>query len=66
LVKTGGGEKTQLRNDALQGVGSDRMVGLKMAELYKGVELLVLPSDGANGVNPLNLEHTMKLLEVKK
>jgi hypothetical protein len=42
------------------------MVGLKMADVYKGLEILVLPSDGANGVNPLNLEQTMKLFEIKK
>jgi regulator of protease activity HflC (stomatin/prohibitin superfamily) len=66
LMKLAEAKKTQLRNEALQGSGSDRMVGLKMAEVYKGVELLVLPSDGANGVNPLNLEQTMKLFEVKK
>ncbi|HJY82586.1 MAG TPA: SPFH domain-containing protein [Candidatus Binatia bacterium] len=66
LVKLAEAKKTQLRNDALQGAGSDRMVGLKMADVYKGVEILVLPSDGANGVNPLNLEQTMKLFEIKK
>jgi regulator of protease activity HflC (stomatin/prohibitin superfamily) len=66
LVKLAEAKKTQLRNDALQGAGSDRMVGLKMAEVYKGLEILVLPSDGANGVNPLNLEQTMKLFEIKK
>jgi len=27
---------------------------------------VILPSDGPNGVNPLNLEQTLKLLEVKK
>ena len=66
LVKLADARKTQLRNDALQGAGSDRMVGLKLAEVYKGLELVVLPSDGPNGVNPLDLDHTMKLLEVKK
>jgi regulator of protease activity HflC (stomatin/prohibitin superfamily) len=66
LVKLADAKKTQLRNEAFQGAGSDRMVGLKMAEVYKGVELLILPSDGPNGVNPLNLEQTMKLFEVKK
>ncbi len=66
LVKLADAKKTQLRNEALQGSGSDRMVGLKMAEVYKGLEILILPSDGANGVNPLNLEQTMKLFEVKK
>ena len=66
LVKLAEAKKTQLRNDALQGAGSDRMVGLKMAEVYKGLEVIVLPSDGAGGVNPLNLEQALKLFEVKK
>jgi regulator of protease activity HflC (stomatin/prohibitin superfamily) len=66
LVQIAEAKKTQLRNDALQGAGSDRMVGLKMAEVYKGLDVVILPSDGANGVNPLNLEQTLKLLEVKK
>ena len=65
LVKLAEAKKTQLRNDALQGAGSDRMVGLKLADVYKGLDLVVLPSDGPNGVNPLDLERTMKLLEVK-
>lgn len=66
LVKLADARKTQLRNDAFQGTGSDRMVGLKLAEVYKGLELVVLPSDGAGGVNPLDLERTMKLLEVRR
>jgi regulator of protease activity HflC (stomatin/prohibitin superfamily) len=66
LVRLAEAKKTQLRNDALQGAGSDRMVGLKLAEVYKGVELLVLPSDGAGGVNPLDLDRTMQLIEGKK
>ncbi len=66
LVKLAEAKKTQLRNDAFQGAGSDRMVGLKLAEVYKGLEVLVLPSDGPNAVNPLNLEQSMKLFEVKK
>ena len=66
LVKLAEAKKTQLRNDALQGAGSDRMVGLKLAEVYKGLELIVLPSDGASGVNPLDLDRTMRLLEVKR
>ena len=66
LIQIAEAKKTQQRNEALQGAGSDRMVGLKMAEVYKGLEVVILPSDGANGVNPLNLEQTLKLLEVKK
>ncbi len=66
IVKLADAKKTQLRNDALQGSGSDRMVGLKLAEVYKGIDVLVLPSDGPGGVNPLNLEQILKLLEVRK
>jgi len=40
------------------------MVGLKLAEAMQGVELLVLPSDGADGFNPLDLTRTMRLFDV--
>jgi regulator of protease activity HflC (stomatin/prohibitin superfamily) len=66
LVKLAEAKKTQLRNDALQGSGSDRMVGLKLADAYKGIDVIVLPSDGPNGVNPFNIEQTLKLFDVKK
>ena len=66
LVKLAEAKRTQLRNDAFQGAGSDRMVGLKMADVYKGLEVVVLPSDGTNDINPLNLEQSMQLFEVKK
>ncbi len=66
IVKLAEAKKTQLRNDALQGAGSDRMVGLKMAEVYKGLEVIVLPSDGPNGTNPLNLQQTLKLFDVRQ
>jgi regulator of protease activity HflC (stomatin/prohibitin superfamily) len=65
LVKLAEAKKTQLRNDALQGQGSDRMVGLKMAEAYKGLQGIVLPSDGPGGVNPLDLERTLKMFEIR-
>jgi hypothetical protein len=64
LVKLAEAQKTQLRNEALQVSGSDRMVGLKLAEAIQGVELLVLPSDGADGFNPLDLTRTMRLFDV--
>jgi len=46
LVKLADAEKVRLKNDALKGIGSERMVGLKMADVYKGLDLIVLPSDG--------------------
>ncbi|MBN1905593.1 MAG: SPFH domain-containing protein [Deltaproteobacteria bacterium] len=66
LVKLAEAEKTRLKNEALKGKGAERMVGLKMADVYKGLDVIILPSDGPNGVNPLDLESTLKLFDVQK
>ena len=66
LVKLAEAEKVRLKNDALRGQGSERMVGLKMADVYKGLDLIVLPSDGQAGVNPLDLDNALKLFDVRK
>ncbi len=66
LVKLAEAEKVRLKNDALKGVGAERMVGLKMADVYKGLGLIVLPSDGGAGVNPLDLDKALKLFDVRK
>ena len=65
-VKLAEAEKVRLRNKALKGVGSERMVALNMADAYKGLELIILPSDGPNGVNPLDLNNTLQLFDVRK
>jgi regulator of protease activity HflC (stomatin/prohibitin superfamily) len=66
LVKLAEAERVRLKNVALQGMGSERMVGLKMAEVYKGLDIVILPSDGATGINPLDLNKTLQLFEVRE
>ncbi|MCE5243587.1 MAG: SPFH domain-containing protein [Syntrophobacteraceae bacterium] len=66
LVKLAEAERVRLKNDALKGSGSERMVGLKMADVYKGLDVVILPSDGPDGVNPLNLNKAMQLFDVRK
>jgi len=66
LVRLAEAEKVRLKNEALKGVGSERMVGLKMADVYKGLNMIVLPSDGRGGVNPLDLDNALKLFDVRK
>lgn len=61
-VKLAEAYRTELRNKALQGVGSNRMVGLKMAEVMQGVKFIMLPSDGPQGLNPLDLSQVLKLI----
>jgi len=66
LVKLAEAERVRLKNEALKGIGSERMVGLKMADAYQGLDVIILPSDGPDGVNPLNLDNTLKLFDVRK
>ncbi len=65
LVKLAEAKKTQLRNDALKIGGSENLVGLEMAKVLSGIKTLVLSSDGDGGLNPLQLEKTLKTFDVR-
>lgn len=65
LVELAEAKGTQLENTALQGAGSENMVGLKMADVLKGVRVLVLSSDGKDGLNPLDVASMLRKFEVK-
>ena len=66
LVKLAEAQGTELENQALRGVGSENMVGLRMAEALKGTRLIVLPTDGEGGMNPLDLKALMKRFDVRE
>lgn len=65
LVKLAEAHRTQLKNQALQGVGADLLVGLQMAEVYRGLQLVILPSDGQTGLNPLDLEQSLRIFDLR-
>ena len=64
LINLAEAKKTELINAAYQKKGSDKLVGLKMAEVYKGLDVIMLPSSGRYGINPLNLEDSLKMFGV--
>lgn len=66
LIKLAEADKLRMQNEALTGLGADRMVGLKMAEAYQGLDIIILPSDGPSGVNPLDLDKALRLFDVRK
>ena len=66
LVRLAEAERVKLKNEAMEGVGAERMVGMKMADVYKGLETIILPSDGPKGVNPLSLKDTLHLFDVRE
>ncbi len=66
LVKLAEAQGTELENQALRGVGSENMVGLRMAEALRGTRVIVLPSDGEGGMNPLDLRTLLRRFDVKE
>jgi len=62
LVDLAEAKGTELDNKALEGAGSENLVGLKMAAVLEGVKVLVLDS---GGMNPLDLQSILKKFEVK-
>ncbi len=65
LVNIADARKTELVNLAYQKKGSDKLVGLKMAEVYNGLDVIMLPSSGQYGLNPLNLQDSLKLFGIE-
>ncbi|MFT5171002.1 MAG: regulator of protease activity HflC (stomatin/prohibitin superfamily) [Candidatus Marinamargulisbacteria bacterium] len=63
LVSRANAYRTKLNNSALKVKGSENMVGLKMAEVFEGIDLIVLPSDGKGGLNPLDLDAVLELID---
>ena len=63
LVKKAEAEKVRLKNNALKGMGSENLIGLEMAKVLEGIELIILPTGGKNGINPLDLEKTRMLFD---
>jgi len=63
-VKLAEAEGARLENEALRGAGSENMVGLKMADVLKGTRVIVVPTDGDTGMNPLDLRGALKKWDV--
>ena len=58
-------EGTRLENEALRGLGAENLVGLRMAEVLRGTKIIVVPTDGEGGINPLDLRSALKRFDVK-
>jgi regulator of protease activity HflC (stomatin/prohibitin superfamily) len=59
-------EKQRLINNAYQGPGSERLIGLEWAKVLAGLDTIVLESGGPNGFNPLNVPALMKQLKLNQ
>jgi regulator of protease activity HflC (stomatin/prohibitin superfamily) len=56
LVALAEAEGARLEQEALRVDGADNIVGLEMARVLEGTEVIIVPTDGAGGINPLDLD----------
>jgi regulator of protease activity HflC (stomatin/prohibitin superfamily) len=66
LVKLAEAQGTELENQALRGVGSENLVGLRMADALRSTKVIILPTDGEGGMNPLDLRSLLRRFDVKE
>ena len=59
-------EKQRMINNAYQGAGSERLIGLEWAKVMSGLDTIVLESGGPNGFNPLDVQALMKQLRINQ
>lgn len=60
LVELARAEAKRLENDALSAAGASNIVGLKMADALQNTQVIVVPTDGPNALNPLDLERLIR------
>lgn len=58
-------EKQRMMNEAYQGAGVERLIGLEWAKVLAGLDTIVLESGGPGGFNPLNLDALFKQLNLQ-
>ncbi len=61
LVQLAEAKRTELRNTAMQSAGAERAVVMKMAEVLRGLDTIIVPTGGPGGMNPLDLNQIMNM-----
>jgi regulator of protease activity HflC (stomatin/prohibitin superfamily) len=64
LVATAEAQGVELKNQAMQALGAEAMVAIKMADILKGLDVILLPAGGEQGMNPLDLNAVLKTFGV--
>ena len=64
LVKTAEAKAIEMKNNAMQEIGSERKVAMEMVKVLEGLECVIIPSGGENGLNPLDLQRIIQLFGV--
>ena len=60
LVELAKAEAKRMEGDAMSAAGASNIVGLEMAAALENTKVIIVPTDGPNAVNPLDLERLVK------
>lgn len=64
LVSLAEAKATQLRNEAMQQLGANTKVAMTMAEVLGGLDTIIIPVGGRDGLNPMDLQQLVRLFGV--
>ena len=64
IVQLAEAKRTELKNAAMQVIGADKMVALRMADVLRGLETIIVPAGGEAGLNPLDLDQLLTLFGI--
>lgn len=65
LVALATARGTELSNSAYEGGGSDNLVAERMADVLKGLDVVVISDTGGTAFNPLDLDSVIKMFGVR-
>lgn len=64
MVARAEAEGIRMKNDAMQTLGADAMVAMRMAEVLEGLDTIYVPAGGDLGLNPLDLDSVLRMFGV--
>ena len=64
LMQMAEAQSTEWKNAVMQLAGNDRKVAMEMTKVLEGIDPIIVPCGGENGVNPLALDPMLKMFGV--
>lgn len=66
LVARAEAEGVRMKNEAMQTLGANAMVAMRMAEVLEGLDTIYVPAGGEQGLNPLDLDGVLRMFGVAR
>ena len=64
LIAEAEAEGVRMKNESMQVLGADAQVALRMADVLEGLDTILLPAGGEQGMNPLDLDAVLRMFGI--